>query len=330
MKLKYNLLDGTEATIIDGDKSKIMTSPNYNYLLNKRDGLFIRFGKTPEESPLAQLALPENLTILLNEIDGSGNELVMGLDTYKVILNKIPKSVAFINLDISFKYDHIREVIEESLRRGFLLNLIYNSDNRGANPFDVPNDFYGIKSINIRYGSQEETLSRVINIFEIINIDLPLYNNTYSYIMHILKEYGKNDKITSFNFYYDDNLGFKEKMDKLDFLKIVNYLSWNDIPFNMHSCLTKDFLEFSKVNFAERYEDFENSVPLCDTAVYSGYIDTFGKFFNFKDENSVGFDIVKCDDFINDIWNDESTKIFRNEIVSCKNCKTNCKIYRGE
>lgn len=95
-------------TIIDNEEKKVLKSENYNYVFNKANGNFYRWGKTFNDDP--QVGLPEIADIeITTKCSGPAGKLCkfcykantpngdnMSLETFKIILEKLPKSITQI------------------------------------------------------------------------------------------------------------------------------------------------------------------------------------------------------------------------------------------
>ena len=77
----------------------------------------------------------------------------------------------------------------------------------------------------------------------------------------------------------------------------------------------------------------EVNAESCESAIYSMYIDVKGDFYpcsfsteveNWKDN---GLSVLKCNDFIKDIWFNEKTRKFSEGVIKCRNCKQSCSIF---
>jgi hypothetical protein len=76
----------------------------------------------------------------------------------------------------------------------------------------------------------------------------------------------------------------------------------------------------------ERYEELIQSIEPCESSCFSVYIDTHGKFYPCSftpksDDWQEGLDVLSCDNFINDIWFNQKTNMFRSKLLSGnRNC----------
>ena len=104
----------------------------------------------------------------------------------------------------------------------------------------------------------------------------------------------------------------------LGFLKLVDFSLDNNISIGFDSCSAFKFLKSVKNH--PNYENFLMSSEPCEISCFSSYCSVDGEFFpcSFSEngEFGEGLDIVNCDNFIKDIWNNEKTVEFRKRILN--------------
>ena len=97
--------------IIETKDSKVLKSESYNFVFNKKTGMFARWGKTQDDDPI--MGMPEiadiEITTSCSGPDGKvcpfcykGNTpkgVNMSIDTYRKILDKLHFNVIIIELD---------------------------------------------------------------------------------------------------------------------------------------------------------------------------------------------------------------------------------------
>jgi hypothetical protein len=94
--------------LVDSPRGKTVVGPDYSYIFLKADKFFQRWGKSTEDDPLYSPIGPEVLDIKITSNDE--DIPVMDIDTFKLIINKIPKTltqVAFEIVDIQTNPDFV-------------------------------------------------------------------------------------------------------------------------------------------------------------------------------------------------------------------------------
>jgi len=88
--------------LVDSSIAKVVVGRKYNYIFSKKNGSFHRWGESIDHAPLYSLVGPEildieiiynNTPMLITNDKLSYQIQMMSLDTFKLILNKIPRTV---------------------------------------------------------------------------------------------------------------------------------------------------------------------------------------------------------------------------------------------
>lgn len=101
-----------------------------------------------------------------------------------------------------------------------------------------------------------------------------------------------------------------------DFKELVIYALNNNIPLGFDSCSAHRFIEVAKD--IGRYDEFKDFVEPCEgCGCMSSYISVDGKYYpcSFAEDVTQGIDVLKCNDFINDAWNNDITLIEKNKLL---------------
>ena len=168
-------------------------------------------------------------------------------------------------------------------------------------------------AVNIHIMISEETLGQVYETFtDFINKDERL-SGLNAIVLLSLKTKGRGKSFTPLS---------QEK-----FKKLVTTALDNDIPIGFDSCSCHKFLDSVKDH--DKFEQFEMLSEPCESACFSSYINTKGDFYpcSFAEnqgEWKTGIKVDTCIDFLKDVWYNEKTIKFRNELLRNKR---NCVIY---
>ena len=143
---KLKLSNGKDSVLVKDDKSIRLMSENYNFMFNKADGFFARWGKTQEDDGDLEIGLPEIADIEIAEVcEGvpgigpcsfcyksntgfKGDN--MSLDTFKNIFDKLPPTVTQIAFGCGTlrRHPEMWDIFNYSKENGVTPNLTINGD----------------------------------------------------------------------------------------------------------------------------------------------------------------------------------------------------------
>jgi hypothetical protein len=115
-----------------------------------------------------------------------------------------------------------------------------------------------------------------------------------------------------------------------EFRKLVEYCLAEGINFGFDSCSSAMFMK--SVMWNENADKLIQMVDNCESSLMSFYINDRGlgfpcSFLEEVGEWKEGIDVLRCDDFVKDVWYNERVVAYRNKLLgSSKNC--DCK-YSG-
>jgi len=334
--------------MLENGKYKSVRSENYNYDFRKEDGFFKRWGKTPKDDPQFSPYGSEILDVEVSERCSLGCTACyktntpfgknMSLETFKTILNKIPRNVNQIafgigSLDLCPELWDIMSYCRNNPYNQVVPNLTINGFNFtdeqadklsslcGAiavskyYPKDVCYDAVkkltdrGMKQINIHQMVSSQTLK---SCYEVINDSKndPRLAKLNAIVFLILKPKGGRNNLQS--------VTFKE------YKALVDYALGLGVSVGFDSCSANSFLKA-----VADHPDYEKYLMLsepCESTMFSLYLNAEGhafpcSFAEGEGEWKEGIDVVSCDDFIKDVWNHPRMNAFRNKSISnCRDC----------
>ena len=363
-KTEIELINGEKAILVENDKLKALKSENYNFIFNKKDGFFCRWGKTQEDDGDFELGITEIADIELSTVcHGVGSPCKfcyksnvghkgdnMSLETFKKVYEKLPPSVTQIAAgigDIDGNPD-LFEIFKYCNDNGTSINVTINGARMTPEYYDnlkkycgaVAVSVYdkslsydaieqltnrGMKQINIHFMISEETVDKAYEIMNDMKTD-PRLSKMNAIVFLSLKKKGNAKS------------GFTQlSQDKFD--KLSKYALDNNISFGFDSCSSFKFLHYvdSAKNLDEKQKDeIRQSIEPCESSIYSSYISCGSSTSNPKyypcsfcegvnDDWKDGIDVLECDNFLNDIWQNEKTVKFRKNLISCGR---DCPIYK--
>jgi len=358
-QIEIKLVNGDKATIIEDDKLKVLKSENYNFLFEKKSGFFARWGKTQEDDGDFELGLPEIADIEIAEIcegvpgigpcafcykSNTGNKGEnMSLETFKIIFEKITKfpsigQIAF-GCGTLRKHPEMWDIFRYTREHGVTPNLTINGDVddhefdkiaelAGAcavSIYDKELSYNAIKKltdrgmtqVNIHFMISEETYDKAFEIMNDMKTD-PRLSKMKALVLLSLKTKGRS-------------VGRYHQLSQDKFDKLVTYALENNVAIGFDSCSS---FKFTKSVIGHPNEKiFNQSAEPCESTLYSLYIDVKGDFYpcSFSPDTegwNKGISVLECDNFIEDVWFNERTKKFRERVISCRNCKQSCSIYK--
>jgi len=332
---------------------KVFSSPDYNFIFNTETGFFARWGKNKMDDPIFSPYGNEILDIEITDIcKGPGsipcpfcykantpnNKSNMSFEMFKTILDKMPKTLTQIaigadaqctsnpdvwkmmeytrslgivpNITVADIDDNTALLIKKycgavAVSRYYNKNYCYNSIERLTK--------IGMKQVNIHIMISEETLDQVYETFNDYINKAPRLNGLNAIVLLSLKKKGRGKGFTPLS------------QDK--FNNVIDFALDNNIPIGFDSCSCNKFL--SSVKGHKDYELFKTISEPCESTCFSAYVNSKGDYFpcsfaEGQDEWVDGLNVVDCKNFVSDIWNNEKSVAFRNNLI--KNDR-NCPIF---
>jgi len=340
--------------IREDENEKKVVSENFNSIFNKKTGNFLRWGSVESENPIYSPFGPEIADIEITTIcKGPGGVLCpycykgntkngenMTFDTFKNIFHKLPRTIQQVafgaDADLSSNPDIWR--IMDYCRNNYYQEVIPNitvadvsddvaqklSEVCGAVAVSMHHDkdlcYNSVKKltdldmeqVNIHYVIHEGAFDNILETIRDIKYDPRLkYLNAIVFLS--LKQKGRGEKFQRLS---DDKFKF-----------IIELCMYLGIRFGFESCGCHKFL--NAIKDSPNYKELEEMSESCESTLFSTYIDVHGKFFpcSFTPNTEGwedGIDVTKVDDFLKDIWYNEKTNRFRDNLI---HCNRNCPIY---
>lgn len=334
--------------ILENKKYKKLVSNECNYLFNKQTGFMATWGKTEEEdpdySPYGPLILDMEISTQCVRAcefcykSNTKNGKSMGFKKFKKIFHKLNPAIT----QVAFGIGSIREckdlweILEYCRNNSYnyvVPNITINGDDLSDEYADKLVKLCGAVAVS-RYDSEtcynavKKLSSRGLkqtNIHQILSKD------TLSNCFQTITDW-KNGKIEGLNaivFLLMKPKGNRNKLTQLkkssDYKKLIDYAFEVSAPIGFDSCGAENFL--IAVKDRDNYKELETLTEPCESSLFSGYINTDGDFFpcSFA-ENGKGISVLKCNDFINDVWFHPNTIKFRKELLdTTKTSKVGCR-----
>lgn len=333
--------------VIENKNIKLLKSEDYNYIFNKNDGFFARWGKTEDEDPDMSPVGPEILDIEVSTICNAGCSYCyksntskgynMSLNTFQEVLNKVNENNQLTQLAFGLgatgeENPDLWKMCEYSRSKGVIpngtvANITDETADKIANLFGACAVSYhgnkdncynsvekltsrGMKQVNIHYVIHSGNVKETLEVLSDIKTD-PRLSKLNAIVLLSLKEKGRAKN------------KFKQ-LSQEDFNSIVDFAIKSNVPFGMDSCTGPKYLEY--INKHPELESHKVFVEPCESSIFSSYCDVFGNYHpcSFCEESSTwstGQSILKCDSFINDIWNGSRCSTWRENLLkNNRNC----------
>jgi MoaA/NifB/PqqE/SkfB family radical SAM enzyme len=355
-KTEIKLINGDQAFVVEDANVKILKSESYNYLFNKSNGYFCRWGKTQEEDGDFELGLPEIADIEISTIcSGVGTPCKfcyksntskgenMSLETFEKLFSKLPPTitqVAFGIGDIDGNPD-LWNIMEHCRKNGVVPNVTINGARMTTEYFDNLAKYCGAVAVSVydkelTYDAIKELTDRGMRQ---INIHFMISEQTIDKAYEVINDMKVDQRLKSMNAIVFLSLKTKgnakngfQQLSQEKFNALSEYAIDNNVSIGFDSCSSFKFFrsldENKKITESFRKNMYECVEP-CESSVYSSYINTEGKYFPCSFCENVdgwtGIDVLGANDFLQDVWYNPKTIEFRKKLLDCKR---DCPIYK--
>ena len=299
----------------------------------KSNQLVYNFHCSPNENYFANGMLVHNC-YKSNTTKGS----YMTFETFKKVFDKLPKTLTQIAFGADATLESnpdIWKIIEYSRNNDVIPNitvadindmtakrLAYYCGAVAVSRYENKDICYnsvkkltdaGMTQVNIHYMIAEETYEQALETLNDIKED-PRLSKLNAIVFLSLKQKGRGKSFTPLS---------QEK-----FTELTQYALGNNIPIGFDSCSS---LKFFKSLNSEQFKEYKKMIMPCESTLESSYINVDGEFFPCSftegtEDWTTGTDVVNCEDFIKDVWNNPRVNAFRDMLIDTKsNNKFNCR-----
>jgi len=339
-----------QAEVEDNNYGRILTSPDYNFVFNKKTGFFARWGATYEDDPEYCPYGPELLDIEISTICSRACEFCyksnnhigdnMSIDTFKQILAKLPPTVTQIAFGIgdTDANPDMFSIFRATRDAGIVPNVTIQPGPMPETTANLLMHYCGAVAVS-HYGLFEtmdtiRQLAKYKKKDQQINVHTMLSNETYLQVKNIVT-----------NWKYMESLGadavvilmLKTKGERnehtqatdLEFRYIMNKCMYSKIKFGMDSCASHRFIKYLTERTTEgdmtpeELEKMYEVIEPCEGTLFSYYINVKGEGYpcSFLEGVMEGVGVLDADDFIKDVWyNGFNEHYRRNQINTGRHC----------
>jgi hypothetical protein len=336
------------------DKShKLFLSKEYNFSFNMKSGFFARWGEKKEDDPLYSPFGPElfDIEIASGYCNGGcpwcykGNTPTqhvdyMNLQTYRNLFDKIKvptlTQIAFGITSIHANPD-MWSIMEYTREFDVIPNYTTNGIGVTEEIAKRTKELCGAVAVSVYKHHQQEAYAAIRKYLDAgmdqVNIHFMLSKETLDFAYQVVYDMQtlpnlKRLHAIVFLQYKDKNpLSHFTQPTFIEFQNLVNHCLDKQIGFGFDSCSSAMFMK--SVMDRQDADALIQSVDNCESSLFSFYINALGigypcSFLEEVGDWKTGIDVLKCNDFIKDVWYNEKTVSYRNKLLaSSKQC--NCK-----
>jgi radical SAM protein with 4Fe4S-binding SPASM domain len=328
--------------ILETPQHKSVQSEDYNYVFNKTNGLFCRYGRTLEDDPLVA-PMPEILDIEITticngiaNIDGhespcrfcyKGNTRVgknMSFEIFRKVLDSMSSLLTQIALGCDAKATSnpdIWRMMEYARSKGIIPNItIADISDEIA---DKLVSHCGACAVS-RYANKDICYDSVKKLtdrgLDQTNIHMLLSEETYDMVMETIQDRLTDPRLEKLNAIVFLSLKQKGRgvgYHPLSFERFQNIVTTAmnaKIGFGFDSCSCAKFLAVVKDH--PQLKDFEQISDPCEATLFSSYVNVDGRYFPCSFAESLFEGIEVGDKPFSEIWNDPKTVEFRKKLLA--------------
>lgn len=328
---------------------KYLTSPYYNYVFSKNNGYFMRWGKTTSDDPSFSPFGPEIADIEITTICNGGcsncyksntrEGTYMNYETFKKVFHKLPKTLTQIAFGADYDLKSNPDIwkIMEYCRNNDYMEIIPNITVGKVDESTADNlvKYCGAVAVSrydldICYDSVKMLTDRGMDQ---VNIHIVLSEENYENVIRTIYDIKDDSRLSKLNalvFLSLKQKGRGENHTPLSvekFNDLMKTVLAEGISFGCDSCTAHKFMK--SIEEHPKYSEVEQFIEPCESSLFSVYIDVHGNFYPCSfcegvEEWKEGLSVNSSVDFLADIWYNEETKRFRDNLL--RNNR-NCPIY---
>ena len=336
---------------------KRLSSPNANYIFNKKDGMTLSWGKTLKEDPECfpgPVIADIEVTVGCLGLKGDGKSICpfcyksntannvkyMTFETFKKLFDVLPKTLTQIafGADATLQLNpDLWKIMEYSRENGVIPNITLanvindeTADNLAKYCGAVAISRYNIP--DICYDSVKKLTDRGMKQ---VNIHYMISKETLKGAYETIDSAVNDERLKGLNAIVFLSLKTKGRGEKgytpltqKEFTDLVMYAKTKKVGVGFDSCSSLKAFNAYKGTDAET--EVSRLIEPCESSLLSLYINVEGKYFpcsfteGYKNESidwSEGLDVLACkdaEDFLDKIWNNEKTNNFRKRLLESR------------
>lgn len=368
MKLNNDILILLEskvktATIIDTKNQKRLKSEDYNFVFNRENGYFARWGKTqndiddPKFSPFGPEILDLEVSTVCSGTDqgpckhcyksNTPKGEYMTFETFKSILDKMPKTLTQIAFGIGDMNScpDLEKMFMYCGENGIIPNITINGYGLTDDWVDVLAKYCGGIAVSLYHDKNVcyDAIER-LNKAGIIqcNIHQVVAEETLEKCHDLIEDAASDPRLKKhLKAVMFLTLKPKGKRNGMNIVKdVAKYKGLIDhaldvgVQIGFDSCSAPIFLQAMK--YDKNFDKYVQMVESCESGLFSSYINVDGVYWHcsFTEDQPgwSGVNVLEANDFIKDVWMNQETRRFRDKLVNqdnshiCHDCRL-CPVY---
>lgn len=334
------------------NKFKRVTSPDYNYVFNMKNGMFARWGKTKEDDPTSSPFGPEIADIEISTVcnglnnkpckfcykSNTGKGHNMSFEEFKKVFHNLPLSltqIAFGIGDIDGNPDmwKIFDYCRNNDYNYVIPNVTINGARLTPEALDRLSTTMGAIAVS-RYNPSDFCYDAIKELtdrgMEQVNIHMLLSAETYDDCIKTIDEAASDPRLEKLNaivFLALKPKGRGKSLSPLNspekYKDLVYYAFEKGISIGFDSCSAPMFLK--AVADDKDYEKYEQLAEPCESYLFSIYVNEKCMTYpcSFLEDESEGIDLTQEGLGLMDYWFAPSTEKWRKDLLATA-CSDNC------
>jgi len=354
-KLYHYEVEGEDYLVVDGKNLKVAMSEDYNFIFNKNNGMFMRWGKTYEDDPEYSPIGPEILDLEIS-VNGCPNNCRfcyknntnepatnMSFETFKKIIDSFPKTltqVAFGITGVQTNPDFIK-MMEYCREIGVVPNFTLSGIDLTDDIAKKISKLVGALAVSA-YKSDKNVCYNTVKKFTDLgirqtNIHLLVATETLDFVYEVLNDRINDNRLSRMGSIVF--LGVKPKGRAKDgfhslstdqYKKLINFCFDNGISCGFDSCSCPKYE--AAIKDMDLPQDKKDGLigygESCESSLLSSYINVRGEYwhcsFSEKEDGIKSINCLDYDDFLK-VWYSDVVKEFRNKSIAgmidgCRYC----------
>ena len=346
----FKCTDFGEYKVYENEKLKLVKSKDYNYNFNKENGFFVRWGnRLTEDAEMSKFG-PEilDLEISSGKCMGKCPECYkcngnveyttnMTLEEFKKIFHKVSKNglltqIAFGICDIGTNPDFF-EMMRYAKENGVIPNYTCHGLDMTPEYAKLTAELCGAVAVSVY--NKEKSYNAVKMLIdagvEQVNFHCIAHDKSFDKIKSIIDDINTDDRLKGLKALVllrykpkGNGVGKFNQLTIEQYKEILEYAQEKRVGLGFDSCSAPLYLETIKDD-----KDFNTKslyAEPCESAIFSSYINCKGEFYacSFCEGEGMwkeGLNVLECNDFVEDIWNNDKTEKFRKALLgNCRNC----------
>lgn len=252
----------------------------------------------------------------------------MTFEEFKNIIDKLPETVgqiAFGIMNIDTNPDFFK-MMEYSRYKGIIPNFTTHGLDINEDNANLVSELCGAVAVSVYDKNKSyDSIKKFTDAgMDQVNIHYMISQETYIKSFEIIDDMSRDSRLKKMNaivFLSLKQKGGGEAFNRLtteQYQKLIKYALDKKVRFGFDSCGAHRFL--AAVKDHENFKQFEMMAEPCESSCFSSYINARGEYYacSFTEGHPdfpKGINVLEVDNFVEDVWNVESTCKFRDKLL---------------